>query len=160
MISVAPSIDYILDAIKSASKDYVAQEITATKLATGNQTVFKCSGSVLFYYAGSSNGTYLKFPNDINVKEFYPPATQYKDGSWKAVIDISFDFKAFIKTMADECYSIYSTSFVSTFGCCNDFNRCSDALKCLHTDDPFYRGCGYRRNLENGRVFYGKNRTI
>ena len=46
------------------------------------------------------------------------------------------------------------------FGCCNDFVRCSDALKCLHSDDRFYNNCYYRKNLEAGKVFYGKNKNI
>ena len=160
MINVAPSAEYILASIRKACKDYVAPEVTTTKLKTGNQTAFKCYGSVLFYFVENSNGIYLKCPADIKVNEFYPSATQYKDGSWKAVINLSFDFDTFIRVMAEECNDIYSTTFVSTFGCCSDFIGCSDALKCLHTDDPFYRGCGYRRTLENGRVFYGKNKTI
>lgn len=46
------------------------------------------------------------------------------------------------------------------FGCCNDFLRCSDARQCLHRDDNFYHGCMYRKNLENGRIFYGDNRNV
>ena len=46
------------------------------------------------------------------------------------------------------------------FGCCNDFIRCSDALHCLHSDDRFYNNCYYRKNLEAGKVFYGKNKNI
>ena len=46
------------------------------------------------------------------------------------------------------------------FGCCNDFIRCSDALKCLKAKDPDYIGCQYRKNLEAGRIFYGKNRNV
>ncbi len=46
------------------------------------------------------------------------------------------------------------------FGCCNDFLQCSDAMKCLHTEDRFYNNCMYRKNLEAGRIFYGKNKNI
>lgn len=45
------------------------------------------------------------------------------------------------------------------FLCCNDFVRCSDALQCLRLGDPDYVGCYYRKNLELGRIFYGKNRN-
>ena len=57
----------------------------------------------------------------------------------------------------DHCKSI---EVVESFGCCNDFLRCSDNRSCIHKDDPFYRGCYYRKNLEAGRIFYGKNRNI
>ena len=33
-------------------------------------------------------------------------------------------------------------------------------IHCLHQDDKFYLGCIYRKNLEAGRVFYGKNRNV
>lgn len=46
------------------------------------------------------------------------------------------------------------------FGCCNSFVACSDALRCLYDNDPYYRGCMYRKNLEAGRVFYGKNKNV
>lgn len=46
------------------------------------------------------------------------------------------------------------------FGCCSDFIRCSDARECLHRLDPDYAGCYYRKNLDAGRIFYGKNKTI
>ena len=49
---------------------------------------------------------------------------------------------------------------IERFGCCNSFIECSDKQRCLHDDDPFYRGCIYRKNLEAGRIFYGKNRNI
>lgn len=46
-----------------------------------------------------------------------------------------------------------------TFGCCAFYEQCSDAKKCLH-QDPFYSyACTYRKNLEAGRIFYGKNKV-
>lgn len=41
--------------------------------------------------------------------------------------------------------------------CCSKYKECSDAMKCLHADDPFYANCTYRKKLEQGIVFYGKN---
>ena len=51
-------------------------------------------------------------------------------------------------------------SLGESFGCCNDHVNCSDQKSCLHKTDPFYNGCTYRRNLEEGRIFYGKNRNV
>lgn len=45
------------------------------------------------------------------------------------------------------------------FGCCSDFIRCSDMMVCLRKGNPDYNGCLYRKNLEAGRIFYGKNRN-
>ena len=55
---------------------------------------------------------------------------------------------------------IFRNLITDTFACCNDFERCSNALKCLHPENRFYNGCMYRKNLESGKIFYGKNKNI
>lgn len=64
-----------------------------------------------------------------------------------------------IEAMIRSLYDYFAdrqTNF-SMMLCCNDFVRCSDAKECLHKDSEDYAGCRYRRNLEAGRIFYGKN---
>lgn len=46
-----------------------------------------------------------------------------------------------------------------TFGCCSRYEACSDAKKCIHPNAVFV-ACAYKKNLEQGRIFYGKNRNI
>lgn len=46
------------------------------------------------------------------------------------------------------------------FGCCGRYIECSDAGTCLHPDPKFSLGCWYRYHLDEGKVFYGKNRNI
>lgn len=46
------------------------------------------------------------------------------------------------------------------FGCCNKFMECSDALKCVHDNKLYSTACTYRHRLENGIIFYGKNRNV
>lgn len=42
------------------------------------------------------------------------------------------------------------------FGCCSQYNVCSQKGQCVH-EYPFYaKGCSYRDNLENGQIFYNK----
>lgn len=43
------------------------------------------------------------------------------------------------------------------FGCCHRYMQCSDSRKCIAPDQGYAKGCQYRKNLENGRIFYGKN---
>jgi hypothetical protein len=45
-------------------------------------------------------------------------------------------------------------------GCCGKYNECSDAGICLHEDLIYSSCCMYRKNLESGKIFYGKNRNI
>lgn len=48
----------------------------------------------------------------------------------------------------------------SVIGCCSRYNACSDAKKCIHPDLFYARICSYRKNLEAGRIFYGKNCNV
>lgn len=45
------------------------------------------------------------------------------------------------------------------FGCCSSYMECSNQKKCIK-DNDFSRNCYYRKNLEIGKIFYGKNRNI
>lgn len=47
-----------------------------------------------------------------------------------------------------------------SFGCCHRYEVCSDELKCLHPNVITAQACAYKRNLEAGRIFYGKNKNI
>lgn len=66
-----------------------------------------------------------------------------------------------IKAMMQDIYE-QRRSQVSgdTFACCNDHVRCSDAGFCLKLNNRDYWGCIYRKNLEEGRIFYGRNKNI
>ncbi|MCC8150063.1 MAG: hypothetical protein LIO96_00985 [Lachnospiraceae bacterium] len=48
----------------------------------------------------------------------------------------------------------------SKFGCCSSFEKCSDARKCVHKNKLYSKACMYRANLDQGRIFYGKNRNV
>jgi|GEM_PF-4948539 hypothetical protein len=41
-------------------------------------------------------------------------------------------------------------------GCCSMFRECSIAGRCIQTD-VYYKQCAYRKNLEQGKIFYSKN---
>ncbi len=41
-----------------------------------------------------------------------------------------------------------------SFGCCSRFKECSDSKKCLHPNLLYATGCAYRKNIENGKIFY------
>ena len=51
-------------------------------------------------------------------------------------------------------------SKAARFGCCSYFEKCSDAQKCVHENKLYSKACIYRENLDQGRIFYGKNRNI
>ena len=43
------------------------------------------------------------------------------------------------------------------FGCCSRFRSCSDEKRCLISQLEYSSHCSYRKNLESGKIFYGKN---
>lgn len=47
-----------------------------------------------------------------------------------------------------------------SFGCCSRYIECSDAKKCIHPNQLTAMACIYKKSLESGRIFYGKNRNI
>lgn len=46
-----------------------------------------------------------------------------------------------------------------SYDCCAFYVECSDAKRCVNQSESSL-GCGYRKVLADGRVFYGKNRNI
>ncbi len=40
------------------------------------------------------------------------------------------------------------------FGCCSRYKECSKEKKCVHPDLIYATACEYRKNLENGKIFY------
>ena len=47
-----------------------------------------------------------------------------------------------------------------TYGCCHLYEKCSDAKKCLSKEKIYATVCAYKKNLDEGRIFYGRNRNI
>lgn len=72
-------------------------------------------------------------------------------------IEIVYEYDIF--KISNVILEVYDTIFeaIEHFGCCHRFIECSDKLECIHPDKKRAKGCGYRENLEAGRVFYGKN---
>lgn len=58
------------------------------------------------------------------------------------------------------CESYDDSPFRDSFACCGLYEKCSDALKCIHADLQYAKACQYRKNLEAGHIFYGKNKNI
>ncbi len=87
-------------------------------------------------------------------------AKNYKllaDGAYRLYVDIFFDCDAFYSLMAAICTDKKESLATESFGCCNFFRTCSDEKHCLFEDNLDYLGCYYRKHLEAGRIFYGKN---
>ena len=64
------------------------------------------------------------------------------------------------ETMLCEILDAQIDTFPVEFGCCSRYEACSDAMKCIHPDSDMAIKCAYRKNLKQGKVFYGKNKNI
>ena len=65
---------------------------------------------------------------------------------------------SYIKENVVYCLKHYRSK-EKTFSCCSRFEECSDAKKCVHQNKLYSTACYYRHNLEEGRIFYGKNKN-
>ena len=65
-------------------------------------------------------------------------------------------YTEFLSRIAGETVSRYPKEW----DCCSRYMECSDAKACVHPDKAFALGCGYRKILASGRIFYGANRNV
>lgn len=77
-----------------------------------------------------------------------------------ALIDALNDLRDVIRNQQEWIFEQHPADF--GFGCCSHYEECSNAKTCTQyaKDRPFYKGCEYKKNLENGRIFYGENRNV
>lgn len=81
------------------------------------------------------------------------------DRNW-SVAEYSDDV---IKKIIDNADKVYEKCYLDVsepFGCCSKYLECSDMRRCIQPDKGLARECIYRRHLEEGSIFYGKNRNI
>ena len=149
----------LLEDLKNGNPD-ISNEIEMSQLKDGRTIAFKCAESLLFYLTLGKVSSFVKTSSIPEIEKVSALASAYKDGSIKLPINASFDYPMFISLISKLAKERYEASLSSSFGCCNDFIRCSDELCCLKADNPDYKGCLYRKNLEAGNVFYGINKGI
>ena len=75
------------------------------------------------------------------------------------IADTSSNLAEYVKQHTVYCIRGY-VSKAARFGCCSSFQECSDAKKCVHENKLYSKACMYRDSLDQGRIFYGKNRNI
>ncbi len=70
------------------------------------------------------------------------------------------DLQAFLeydshKALSKTLNEIFLASFnFPPFGCCSLYKQCSKEKHCLHSDLLYATACMYRKNLEQGKIFY------
>lgn len=97
----------------------------------------------------------ISVPETAKVKSV-PSDTDFKHISFSLDDDSIYDY---IKSNIIHCLKTYHSN-ARSFGCCSHFIECSDAQKCVHENKLYSTACLYRKNLESGNIFYGKNCNI
>lgn len=132
--------------------------ITTTKSYTvvwvGKFTAFRLKLRGKLHYVFIPLALADLIPNDAPRKK--PP----KDEKYYRVLITSEhpidSYTSFLVDVVGEAVNRYPKEW----DCCSRYLACSDAKTCVHPDKAFALGCGYRKVLRSGRIFYGENRNI
>lgn len=106
----------------------------------------------------SFNVKYIELFKSLNIDV-------YQIKSDPAFIRVPLDILNGLDCKKEELSKIFNCIFLDSFSfgkfdCCGRYEQCSDLKKCVH-DDPLYStACTYRKQIENGTVFFGNNRNI
>ncbi len=71
-----------------------------------------------------------------------------------------------IKNISEIISIIFSKLFLQyinseeSFGCCSKYLDCSNALHCTNNNIRLRLACLYKHNLDENKIFYGKNKNI
>jgi len=106
-------------------------------------------------YIGLKNSYEHVWANNESIKIERIPS----DELWSRV---SFNSQEDLKNLHTFFLQLYEEAFsllnVELFSCCSRYIQCSDEKVCIQPNKRLSVGCQYRKNLESGRIFYGKNR--
>lgn len=153
---IYPELCDIIDNAPMESKVLVFEE-----LSDFSSVYFLSSNLLLFQIRLRKKSRYLLIPYEY--AETLPPETPTKkgnaDGSMIRVLLQSPEDVLLYVPMLRSILHDTSRRYVE-FGCCSRYEACSDAKKCIHPDIKFALGCFYRKNLRDGKIFYGRNRNI
>lgn len=96
----------------------------------------------------------VSIPSNATIKELKSDIV-FKHIVFEDDMESLYDY---IRSNVDYCVDNYESG--SSFGCCSLFEECSNAKQCIHENKLYSKGCSYRRNLNDGKIFYGANRNV
>ena len=157
---------YIKSIITSAYCGIVLdEEIRLEKYRIANE-IRENSGAIYFYKIRAFGVDYLKSKGIYRI--IFP--TKYSrliDQSMVCSIDFSKGFSSINITDESELHhldkviiEIFEASTSKDIGCCSSYVSCSDARRCVNSNPEIFLHCAYRKNLQKGNIFYGKNKNI
>ncbi|HIU09811.1 MAG TPA: hypothetical protein IAB00_00940 [Candidatus Avidehalobacter gallistercoris] len=111
---------------------------------------------------GNDRNPYLKVANDELKKaglteQQLPPCIVGEDMYQTHYFNLDCNLDCVVTALYNYAKKYYSSEI---FGCCSKYIQCSDARQCIVNDLAISINCAYFKNLQAGRIFYGKNRNI
>lgn len=151
-----------IEAIGGDSSLMSIKSTKPTKFKSGGYTVLKFNVFSAFSLRICGKQHYISIPPSLSdlIPIDAPRKAPAKDEKYYKILitdDHPLDsYKDFLVNVVAETVNRYPKEW----DCCSRYLACSDAKACVHPDKAFALGCGYRRILSSGRIFYGKNRNI
>lgn len=152
-------------AVESMGGDSSLLSVTATKptkFSTGGYTVVKFGNLTAFRIKIRGKQHYISIP--LSLADLIPvDAPSKKPTKSEKYYRVSITNEHSLESYIPFLVNIVSETvnrYPKEWDCCSRYLECSDAKTCVHPDKAFALGCGYRRILSSGRIFYGKNRNI
>ncbi len=135
---------------------YESESVWLTEPVTGklSKMPFNCSikgrkGNRYFSFAINNNLVdKITIPENAETKRI-------KSDEINTYVNFPIWNDSVIKFMKDAIlYYVESFEPADKFGCCSKYKECSKAKKCLHNNLFYSKACWYRKNLEDGKIFY------
>ena len=125
-------------------------------------TTLSLSGIAVFRFNSDSNEILLEVSNKyLGLLEIDNNFQIIKDSAQWSTLVCNNKVKEHIFKKINKIFNqCYTDSATDMFGCCSRYLECSDAKYCIYPDKKDARGCMYKVNLDNGKIFYGENRNI
>lgn len=158
---IKPALENILSNENFPKESLFLKQNKTDKAQHSSVCLFKES-NILFRISFRGKKYYISIPSKY--EHLVPDDVEYKKAkAEQAYFSIFLSDENDLKRYSHLLESVLEEmliSFPTDFGCCSQYNECSDAKKCVNPDPEMAIRCTYRKNLKNGKIFYGKNRNI
>ncbi len=132
------------------------------KINKYSETIFLCNSAIIRIKPLKNKKINLELSKKyIDLFKLQDIARYTKsDANWGKFTFDDYVAKRVIDNIDEVFKQCYMEESAESFSCCSKYVECSDQKKCIHPDIKFAQDCKYKKNLENGRIFYGKNCNI
>lgn len=147
-----------------SEKGYPTDVIRLKPLAQGNTINVMVLEKIMCKIAKKQDDLFvlcrLRFQREANDSHLFFEPDKTLANFIRIPLNSMQTISSFTEVLLAAYKSAYRENADVSFGCCSRFIECSDARKCTNPNRIFALGCAYKDNLENGRVFYGRNPTV